>query len=41
MTTQNIKEDLSKDIENLITKNQTEKLEIKSPFSQTKRRPLQ
>jgi chromosome segregation ATPase len=35
MTTQNIKE-LNKDIENLRKKNQTEILEIKSPFSQIK-----
>jgi hypothetical protein len=33
---QNIKEDLDKDMENLRRKNQTEILEIKSPFSQTK-----
>jgi hypothetical protein len=36
MTTQNIKEELNKDMENLRKKNQTEILEIKSPFSQTK-----
>jgi hypothetical protein len=36
MTTQNIKEDLNKDMENLRKKNQTEILEMKSPFSQTK-----
>jgi hypothetical protein len=36
MTTQNIKEELNKDIKNLRKKNQTEILEIKSPFSQTK-----
>jgi hypothetical protein len=36
MTTQNIKEDLNKVIENLRKKNQTEILEIKSPISQTK-----
>jgi hypothetical protein len=36
MTTQNIKEELNKDMENLRQKNQTEILEIKSPFSQTK-----
>jgi chromosome segregation ATPase len=33
-TTQNIKEELNKDMENLRKKNQTEILEIKSPFSQ-------
>jgi hypothetical protein len=36
VTAQNIKEELNKDIENLRKKNQTEILEIKSPFSQTK-----
>jgi chromosome segregation ATPase len=36
MTTQNIKEELNTDMENLRKKNQTEILEIKSPFSQTK-----
>jgi hypothetical protein len=36
MTTQNIKEELNKDMENLRKKNQTEILEIKCPFSQTK-----
>jgi hypothetical protein len=36
MTTQNIKEELNKNMENLRKKNQTEILEIKSPFSQTK-----
>jgi hypothetical protein len=36
MTAQNIKEELSKDMENLREKNQTDILEIKSPFSQTK-----
>jgi hypothetical protein len=36
MTTQNIKEELNKDMESLRKKNQTEILEIKSPFSQTK-----
>jgi chromosome segregation ATPase len=36
MTTQNIKEELNKDMENLRKKNQTEILEIKSHFSQTK-----
>jgi Asp/Glu/hydantoin racemase len=35
MTTQNIKEELKKDMENS-KKNETEILEIKSPFSQTK-----
>jgi hypothetical protein len=35
MTTQNKKEELSKDIENFRKKNQTEILEIKSLFSQT------
>jgi tRNA A37 threonylcarbamoyltransferase TsaD len=36
MTTQNIEEELNKDMENFRKKNQTEILEIKSPFSQTK-----
>jgi hypothetical protein len=36
MTTQNIKEELNKDMENLRKRNQTEILEIKTPFSQTK-----
>jgi hypothetical protein len=36
MTTQNTKEELSKDMENLRKKNQTEILEIKNPFSQAK-----
>jgi hypothetical protein len=36
MTTQNIKEELNKDMENLIKENQKETLEIKSPFNQTK-----
>jgi hypothetical protein len=36
MTIQNIKEELNKDMENLRKKNQTEFLEIKIPFSQTK-----
>jgi hypothetical protein len=36
MTTQNIKEELYKDRENLRKKNQTEILKIKSPFSKTK-----
>jgi hypothetical protein len=36
MSTQNIKELLNKDMENLRKKNQTEILKIKSPFSQTK-----
>jgi hypothetical protein len=36
MTTQNIKEELNKDMENIRKKNQIEILEIKSPFSQTK-----
>jgi chromosome segregation ATPase len=35
-TTQNMKGDLNKDMENLRKKNQTEILEIISPFSQTK-----
>jgi hypothetical protein len=44
MTTQSIKEKLNKDMENLRKKNHTEILEIKSPFSHTKKhsgRPLQ
>jgi hypothetical protein len=36
MTTQNIKEQLNKDMENHIKKYQTEILEIKSPFTKTK-----
>jgi hypothetical protein len=36
MTTQNIKDKLNNDTENLRKKNQTEILEIKSPISQTK-----
>jgi hypothetical protein len=36
MTTKNIKKELFKDMENLRKKNQTEILEIKSPFNQTK-----
>jgi hypothetical protein len=36
MTTQNMKEQLNKDMENLRKKNQTEFREIKSPFGQTK-----
>jgi hypothetical protein len=36
MTTQNIKQEVNKDMENLRQKNQTEVIEIKSPFSQTK-----
>jgi type I site-specific restriction endonuclease len=36
MTTQNIKEELNKDMENIRKKNQTEILEIRSPFSQIK-----
>jgi hypothetical protein len=36
--TQNIKEELNKDTENLRKKNQTDILEIKSPFSQIKKR---
>jgi short-subunit dehydrogenase involved in D-alanine esterification of teichoic acids len=36
MTTQNIKEELNKDMENLRKKNQIEILEIKSPFRQTR-----
>jgi flagellar biosynthesis chaperone FliJ len=35
MTTQNIKGELNKDMENLRKKNKAEILEIKSPFSQT------
>jgi hypothetical protein len=35
-TTQIVKEELNKDMENLRRKNQTEMLEIKSPYSQTK-----
>jgi hypothetical protein len=35
MTTQNIKEELNKDMESLRKKNQTEILERKSPFGQT------
>jgi SET domain-containing protein len=35
-TTQIIKEELNKDMENLRQKNQTEILEIKNPYSQTK-----
>jgi hypothetical protein len=35
-TTQIIKEELNKDMENLTRKNQTEILEVKSPYSQTK-----
>jgi hypothetical protein len=35
-TTQNIKEELSKDMENLRKKNETKILQIKIPFSQTK-----
>jgi hypothetical protein len=35
-TTQNIKEDLNKDMENLRKKNHTQILEIKSIISQTK-----
>jgi hypothetical protein len=35
-TTQNIKQELNKDWEKIRKKNQTEILEIKSPFSQTK-----
>jgi hypothetical protein len=44
MTTQNIKEELNKNMEKLRKKSQTEILEIKSAFSQTKkhsRKPLQ
>jgi hypothetical protein len=36
MTMQNTKEELNEDMENLRKKNQTEILEIKSSFSQTK-----
>jgi hypothetical protein len=36
MTTQIIKEELNKDVENLRRKNQTKILEVKSPFTQTK-----
>jgi chromosome segregation ATPase len=36
LTTQTIKEEVNKDMENLRKKNQAEILEIKSPFSQTK-----
>jgi hypothetical protein len=36
MITQNIKEELNKDMKNLRKRKQTEILEIKSPFSQTK-----
>jgi hypothetical protein len=36
MTTQNIKEELNKQVENLRKKNQTEILKIKRPFSQIK-----
>jgi hypothetical protein len=36
MTTQNMKEYLNNDMENFRKKNQTEILEIKSPFSQKK-----
>jgi hypothetical protein len=39
MTTQNIKDKLKKGMENLRKKNQTEIMEIKSPFSQTKNSP--
>jgi hypothetical protein len=35
-TTENIKEELNKNMKNLRKKNQAEILEIKSPFSQTK-----
>jgi hypothetical protein len=35
-TTQNIKEEFNKDMENLRKKNQTEILEVNSPFGQTK-----
>jgi F0F1-type ATP synthase membrane subunit b/b' len=38
MTTQNIKEELNKDLENFRKKNQTEILEIWSPFSKTRNR---
>jgi hypothetical protein len=37
LTTQNIKGELNKDMESLRKKNQTEILEIKSSFSQTKK----
>jgi hypothetical protein len=43
-TTQDMKEVLNKDMENLRKKNPTESLEIKSPFNQIKKysgRPLQ
>jgi hypothetical protein len=36
MTTQNLKEEMNKNMENLRKKNQTENLEVKSSFSQTK-----
>jgi hypothetical protein len=36
MKTQTMKEELNNDMENLRKKNQTEILELKSPFSQTK-----
>jgi chromosome segregation ATPase len=36
MATENIKEELNKDMENLRKKNQTEIMDIKSPFSQSK-----
>jgi hypothetical protein len=36
MATQDIKEELNKDMENLRKKNQTKLQEIKSPFTQTK-----
>jgi hypothetical protein len=36
MTTQNLKEELNKNMESLRKKNQTEILEMKSPISQTK-----
>jgi chromosome segregation ATPase len=36
MTTKNMKEELNEDMENLRRKNQTEILEIKNPFGQTK-----
>jgi hypothetical protein len=44
ITTQNIKEELNTNVEDLRKKNETEILEIESPFSQTKKhngRPLQ
>jgi hypothetical protein len=43
MTTQNTKEKLNKGMENLRKKDQTEILELKSPFNQTKNsgRPLE